>query len=100
MAKKKGRPRTRTGGEIQVSVELLPEEYSQLVGYVAVLRDQALRDGTALGEVSQRNVLRLAWKAYWEQLPAATKRRARGTAEFKKQGSLEMRGKKKIKKKA
>lgn len=100
MAKKKGRPRTRTGGEIQVSVELLPEEYSQLVGYVAVMRDQALRDGTPLGDVSQRNVLRIAWKAYWDQLPAGTKRRARATPEFKKQGSLEMRGKKRIKKKA
>ncbi len=77
------RPRTRTGNEIQIAVQLEPEEYAQFAGYVEVLKEKVRQENGRVSEVSGREVMRSLWTAHWKSLSPALKRAVRARPEFK-----------------
>ena len=79
-----GRPKTRRGDEVSISIEFSRQEFAQLEGYVAVLRKAALATGRPLAEASKRQVVRVLWQTKWRELPASQKRQARATAEYRR----------------
>lgn len=68
--KRGGRPRVRTGDEVQVTVEFPQLEFARLCGYVHRGKETARCDGTPVAVHSQKYALLHAWRTYWQALPA------------------------------
>lgn len=63
-----GRPRVRSGDEVQVTVEFPLEDYARLAGYVDFRKMEAIRSKESVAEQSKRKVLLRLWQEYWENL--------------------------------
>ena len=57
---------TRTGNEVPIQFQLLPDEYAELSGYVALLRDNLRKERKRVSEASIREVMRSLWLEHWK----------------------------------
>ena len=80
-----GRPRVRTGDEVQVTVEFPLEEYCQLAGYVDFRKMEAIRNKESVADQSKRKVLLRLWQEYWNELPAKVRREVEGGERYTKE---------------
>ncbi len=89
MAKKKsksksrgGRPRVRSGDEIQVSVEFPLVEYAQLSAFTNYAKEQAAADGSSVWRQSQRYLFLRLWREFWDSLPLETRKQIEGAESY------------------
>ena len=73
-----GRPRVRTGDEVQITVEFPKEDYAKLAGYIDYLKDVADHQGTPISQASKRLTLLELWKKSWNSLPPRVKKEIEG----------------------
>ncbi len=69
-----GRPRVRTGDEVQVTVEFPLKDYARLAGYIDHRKIDAIRSNESVAEQSKRKVLLRLWQEYWNSLPLRLRR--------------------------
>jgi hypothetical protein len=69
-----GRPRVRTGDEVQVTVEFPLKDYARLAGYVDHRKIEAIRNRESVAEQSKRKVLLRLWQDFWDNLTAKQRR--------------------------
>ena len=77
-----GRPRVRTGDEVQVTVEFPLKDYAQLAGYVDHCKMEAIRNKESVAEQSKRKVLLRLWQDFWMELPPKMRRAVEGGERF------------------
>ena len=69
-----GRPRVRSGDEVQVSVEFPRVEYAQLSAFTSFAKEQAAEEGGSVWRQSQRYLFLRLWREFWDSLPLETRR--------------------------
>ena len=69
-----GRPRTRTGNEVQLSVEFPREDYAHFAGFSEFRKSRARAEGRPVSHESQRIRLLAIWREFYESLPRKVKR--------------------------
>ena len=79
-----GRPRVRSGDEIQVSVEFPLVEYAQLSAFTNFAKEQAAADGSSVWRQSQRYLFLRLWREFWDSLPLATRNQIERAESYKK----------------
>ena len=77
-----GRPRVRTGDEVQVTVEFPLKDYARLAGYVDFRKMEAIRNKESVAEQSKRKVLLRLWQEYWSSLPLKLRRAVESSERF------------------
>lgn len=78
-----GRPRTRTGDEVALSIEFPRKEYAQLAAYVAHRKRLAHEAGTPLAQESQRMTILGLWEAFWREQNPRVRRKLERSAEYR-----------------
>jgi hypothetical protein len=77
-----GRPRVRSGDEVQVTVEFPLEDYARLAGYVEYRKLEAIRNKESVADQSKRKVLMRLWQEYWKSLPSKLRRAVEAEERF------------------
>lgn len=85
-ANRGGRPRVRTGDEVQVTVEFPLEDYSTLAGFVDYRKMIARVERTSVAKESKKELLLQLWREHWNSLPAAVQRSSKAMPIFKIRG--------------
>jgi hypothetical protein len=80
-----GRPRVRSGDEVQVTVEFPLTDYARLAGYVDYRKMEAIRNKESVAEQSKRKVLLRLWQEYWEKLPPKLRKEVESGDRFRKE---------------
>lgn len=80
-----GRPRVRTGDEVQVTVEFPLRDYARLAGYVDHRKMEAIRNKDSVAEQSKRKVLLRLWQDFWESLAAKQRREVESSERYRRE---------------
>lgn len=79
-----GRPRIRSGDEVQVTVEFPLVDYARLSAYVSHKKEEAQSQGDQIWENSKKQVLLGLWQGFWEEIPSDVRRKIEGSDAFRK----------------
>ena len=69
-----GRPRVRSGDEVQVTVEFPLEDYAKLAGYVDFMKLEAIRNKESVADQSKRKVLLHLWQEFYKAQSAKVRK--------------------------
>ena len=69
-----GRPRVRTGDEVQVTVEFPLQEYAQLAAFMDYRKSVAIKKGTSVANESKKMLMLALWQKHWNSLPRPVRR--------------------------
>ena len=75
-----GRPRIRTGTEVQITVEFPLQDYATLAGWVEYRKSLARMNRTPVSAESKKAILLKLWRSHWEHLSANEKNSAKAHA--------------------
>lgn len=81
-----GRPRVRSGDEVQVTVEFPLKDYATLAGYVDYRKLIARVERTSVAKESKKELLLGLWREYWDSLPAKVQAGGKAQAQHHARG--------------
>lgn len=80
-----GRPRVRSGDEVQVTVEFPLEDYAKLAGYVDYMKMEAIRNKESVADQSKRKVLLHLWQEFYKSQSAKVRKEVESGERYRRE---------------
>ncbi|MHC4935542.1 MAG: hypothetical protein ACYTGJ_04915 [Planctomycetota bacterium] len=80
-----GRPRVRSGDEVQVTVEFPLKDYAKLAGLVDFKKAEAARNKESVADQSKRKILLELWREFYAAQPEEVRREVESGDRFQRE---------------
>ena len=80
-----GRPRVRTGDEVQVTVEFPLADYARLAGFVDHKKVEAIRNKDSVADQSKRKVLLQLWQDFYKKQSPKVRKEVESSERYRRE---------------